>query len=155
LAPEGKILIAVPNFRYWSLWSQVVMGDFEYGSPGGLMNEDHVRWFTLKSLRELVAMSGLAEISYDFQFPYGVNLNLLKDRLKAPISTLKIPPPEISDSESFMAVQFPGHVDIRADYMEFLANKIIMVCGHGRKREEPRPIQTGSLERRRSRLSAG
>ena len=111
--------------------------------------------FTLKSLQELVRIPGLAEMSHEFQFPYGTDFKLLKDRLKSPIGTLEIPPPEIGFRETFMSIHFPGHIDIRGDYMEFLANKIIMVCGHGRDKENVPPTTVGSLQRRRSRSGNG
>ncbi|HEY3592627.1 MAG TPA: methyltransferase domain-containing protein, partial [Polyangiaceae bacterium] len=47
LAPGGKLVVVVPNFRYWHFWSQIILGEFRYGAPGGLMNEEHIRWFTL------------------------------------------------------------------------------------------------------------
>lgn len=150
LAPQGVLILVVPNFRYWTFWYQVLLGDFEYGADGGLMNEEHIRWFTIHSVRELVSMSGLQEISCDMIFPPSINPQLLADRMSSPTDTLEVPPAELGAAGGQpMRIQFPGGVDISQHYPHFLANKYLISCQRTEGEVEPRPTTYGSLARRR------
>ncbi|HEY6333467.1 MAG TPA: bifunctional glycosyltransferase/class I SAM-dependent methyltransferase, partial [Blastocatellia bacterium] len=58
LAPDGKILISLPNVA--NLWVRLnlLFGRFEY-SRVGILDQTHLRFFTLKTARELVRSCGL------------------------------------------------------------------------------------------------
>ena len=58
LKPGGKILMSLPNVA--NLWVRLnlLFGRFNYRSVG-ILNESHLRFFTLKTARQLVADSGL------------------------------------------------------------------------------------------------
>ena len=59
LKPHGKVLISVPNVRHYRvLRSLVFSGDFSY-TESGILDSDHVRFFTRKTLVELVENAGL------------------------------------------------------------------------------------------------
>ena len=153
LAPSGKLIISVPNFRNWGLWFNVVLGEFSYGKPGGIMNEEHIRWFTFDSLKELIAMSGLVLRSAQLTFPPNVDIAMMRERVKTPIAELEIPPPETKDEVRKTTIRFAGITDISAQYPYFLANKIIAICGREETITVPEPILEGALEERRKRLS--
>jgi O-antigen biosynthesis protein len=58
LKPGGKILITVPNVRHWSiLISLIFKGKWKYESSG-LLDYTHLRFFTKKSLHEMLNDSG-------------------------------------------------------------------------------------------------
>ena len=150
LSPNGKMLIIVPNLRFWYLWFQIILGRFTYGEEGGLLNEEHIRWYTLDSLRELVSMSGLEELSVDLQYPPNINLKLLKQKMDAPIHRLEIPPSECVTSEDKFYLNFPSRIDVRGEYLQFVTNKIAIMCRRDNREIKPERTFVGSLAKRRS-----
>lgn len=58
LAPHGKILASIPNVVYAGLILDMAKGRFEY-RPYGLLDDTHVRFFTLKSVLSLFEACGL------------------------------------------------------------------------------------------------
>ncbi|MES2464453.1 MAG: class I SAM-dependent methyltransferase [Armatimonadota bacterium] len=58
LKPEGHILICVPSIVHWSIRMRVLKGQFEYTETGPL-DRTHVRFFTPKSARDLMAATNL------------------------------------------------------------------------------------------------
>lgn len=58
LAPDGRILISVPNFAHWYPRIRVLLGRFDYDERG-LLDQGHVRFFTRRSLERLIRASGL------------------------------------------------------------------------------------------------
>jgi hypothetical protein len=152
LSVNGKMFIVVPNLRYWFLWFQIILGRFTYGEEGGLLNEEHIRWFTLDSLRELVSMSGLEELSADLQYPPSIDLKLLKQKMEAPIHQLEIPPSEFVTGDDKFYLNFPPHIDVRGEYLQFVTNKIVMVCRRDNREIIPQQTSVGSLSKRRSEM---
>ncbi len=57
LAPDGRILISVPNVAYSGLIAELMAGRFEYRTVG-LLDETHMRFFTRVSLDKLLRESG-------------------------------------------------------------------------------------------------
>jgi SAM-dependent methyltransferase len=152
LSRDGKIFIVVPNLRYWYLWFQILLGRFTYGEEGGLLNEEHIRWFTLDSLRELVSMSGLKELSADLQYPPNINFQLLKQKMESPIHQMEIPPSECVTGDDKFYLNFPPHIDVRGEYLQFVTNKIVMVCRRDNREIIPQRTSIGSLSKRRSEM---
>lgn len=152
LSPDGNMLIIVPNLRFWYLWFQIILGRFTYGQEGGLLNEEHIRWFTLDSLRELVSISGMEEVSADLQYPPDINLQLLKQKMEMPIHSLEIPPSECVTSEDKFYLNFPPHIDARGEYLQFVTNKIVMVCRRDNREIKPQRTSVGSLSKRRKEI---
>jgi glycosyltransferase involved in cell wall biosynthesis len=62
LNDEGTILISVPNVEHWSFADRLLRGTWKY-EPGGLLDETHVRWFSLETMREGLQALGL--VPYD------------------------------------------------------------------------------------------
>lgn len=61
LKKGGYIVIAVPNIAFYSMRWCIFTGRFEYQSFG-ILAEDHLRFFTLKSARRMIAAAGLKVI---------------------------------------------------------------------------------------------
>ncbi|NOK07206.1 methyltransferase domain-containing protein, partial [Myxococcus xanthus] len=49
LAPEGRLLISVPNAGYCGLVAELLQGEFRYREEG-LLDRTHLRFFTRRSL---------------------------------------------------------------------------------------------------------
>ena len=59
LEPGGHAVICLPNVRhYTTLFDVAVLGRWPYRDRG-IHDRTHLRWFTLKNARELVAQAGL------------------------------------------------------------------------------------------------
>ena len=57
LAPGGSVLVSVPNFGHWYPRLRVLAGRFDYDRRG-ILDRDHVRFFTRCSLERLLTSSG-------------------------------------------------------------------------------------------------
>jgi 2-polyprenyl-3-methyl-5-hydroxy-6-metoxy-1,4-benzoquinol methylase len=58
LSPRGKLLVSLPNIRYWDALLEVGFGgDFPY-QDFGIFDRTHLRFFTKKSIRRLFEESG-------------------------------------------------------------------------------------------------
>jgi SAM-dependent methyltransferase len=64
LTPDGVILICIPNLEHWSFAERLLRGTWDY-EPSGLLDETHLRWFSLRSMREGLLRHGF--------LPYDVN----------------------------------------------------------------------------------
>ena len=57
LAPDGRVLISIPNIGYAGVVAGLLTGEFRY-RPIGLLDSTHLRFFTRSSLLELLAQHG-------------------------------------------------------------------------------------------------
>jgi glycosyltransferase involved in cell wall biosynthesis len=57
LAQGGSVIVSVPNFGHWYPRLRVAIGKFDYDRRG-ILDLDHVRFFTMRSLQHLVASHG-------------------------------------------------------------------------------------------------
>lgn len=57
LAPEGKLLLSVPNIGYLGVLVDLLRGNFRYRDEG-LLDRTHLRFFTIDSLQELLGDAG-------------------------------------------------------------------------------------------------
>jgi SAM-dependent methyltransferase len=58
LSDDGTILICVPNMQHWSFADRLLRGTWKY-EPVGLLDETHLRWFSLETMREGLEAAGL------------------------------------------------------------------------------------------------
>ncbi len=58
LSDEGTILICVPNLEHWSFADRLLRGTWDY-EPSGLLDETHLRWFSLETMRKGLLSLGL------------------------------------------------------------------------------------------------
>jgi SAM-dependent methyltransferase len=59
LAPQGSLLVALPNVMFWRQRLQFLLGRFRY-TEGGLMDQTHLRFFDWHSAQQLLTRSGFA-----------------------------------------------------------------------------------------------
>lgn len=57
LREDGFVIISVPNASHQTVVAELLHGDFRY-TETGLLDETHVRWFTLQNLTRLLERSG-------------------------------------------------------------------------------------------------
>ena len=57
LAPDGRLLLSLPNVGYLGLIAELVLGEFRYRQEG-LLDQTHLRFFTRQSLLEFLAGHG-------------------------------------------------------------------------------------------------
>lgn len=57
LTPDGVILICIPNLEHWSFAERLLRGTWNY-EASGLLDNTHLRWFSLRSLREGLQQRG-------------------------------------------------------------------------------------------------
>ena len=149
LSPNGVLIISVPNMRHWAIWYNIMRGQFSYGHSGGVMNEEHIRWFTWDALRELVNLSGLQITAGRLTFPTNTDVAKMQQRLKTPMSALELPPPEVNIEGPRATVHFPESLNLNEQYPYFLANKLIMICKRGPSLVSPVRTSAGVLAERR------
>ena len=58
LSPDGTMLICVSNVEHWRLTERLLRGTFQY-QDSGLMDRDHIRWFSLDTMAQGLAATGL------------------------------------------------------------------------------------------------
>ena len=58
LKPNGKVIISLPNIARFELRIKHLFGKFDYYP--GIMSEDHLRFFTLKTGKQLIENCGLS-----------------------------------------------------------------------------------------------
>ncbi|MGC8478154.1 MAG: methyltransferase domain-containing protein, partial [Acetobacteraceae bacterium] len=61
MAPDGVVLICIPNLEHWSFAARLLAGSWRY-EPAGLLDAGHLRWFTLDTMRALLAEVGLVPL---------------------------------------------------------------------------------------------
>lgn len=61
LAPDGTLLLSVPNVAYAGVIAELMAGEFEYRDEG-LLDRTHVHFFTRASLLRLLASCGLTPV---------------------------------------------------------------------------------------------
>ena len=57
LAPGGVLLVSVPNVGYWPVVRDLIAGRFDY-QPVGILCNTHVRFFTARSLEQMLQDAG-------------------------------------------------------------------------------------------------
>lgn len=160
LAPLGKCLVVTPNAQFWELPYALLSGVFPYGAHG-YWNEDHVRWFTLKSLMETAVLAGYAVNKAFLMYPESINpfLKAVNAIMKGENTDgYELPPlgfrgdhlesgfPLTSPTflpDRPMKVLYPG--DVKSAYPYLLAIKLIIVCGKADP-TEPVDIRPGALK---------
>lgn len=59
LAAHGRLIASLPNVRHWSVLRGLLQGKWTY-LPAGILDQGHLRFFTLKTGQALLEAAGLA-----------------------------------------------------------------------------------------------
>lgn len=80
LDSKGRIFISIPNIAHISVRLELMLGSFAY-EPMGILDNTHLKYFTLQTAKEMIASAGY-EISYiDYtldDYPKSIIESLLK-----------------------------------------------------------------------------
>ena len=57
MAPNGSVVVCIPNAQHWSLVARLAGGIFRY-EDSGLLDRTHLRWFTRTTFNELLVDTG-------------------------------------------------------------------------------------------------
>jgi 2-polyprenyl-3-methyl-5-hydroxy-6-metoxy-1,4-benzoquinol methylase len=60
LASNGILIISLPNIAFVSSRIMLLLGEFRYEPKGGIMDEDHLRFFNASTAREMCERAGLS-----------------------------------------------------------------------------------------------
>jgi len=58
LKKDGQIIISLPNIANWEIRLKLLFGKFDYQKEG-ILDDTHVKFFTLKTAKELIKKAGL------------------------------------------------------------------------------------------------
>lgn len=133
LKPGGLVLISLPNAAVWSNRLRLLMGNFDYDDTG-VRDRTHIRFFTFKSAKQMVEVSGCNIVKVDFT-PYLVRafLPLVKRFYTHRETPEKAGDRQILDSRGYRLYSkfvYPAEKMIAGVRMQFFAFRIIIV---GRK----------------------
>ena len=64
LAPDGKVIVSIPNMAHSAVVLEIISGHFTYGQTG-LLDNTHIRFFTLDSILALIDGAGLSAVLLD------------------------------------------------------------------------------------------
>lgn len=59
LSPSGRLIASIPNVRHHSVVSGLIAGNWTY-EAAGLLDQDHVRFFTRREIEKLVFRAGMS-----------------------------------------------------------------------------------------------
>jgi 2-polyprenyl-3-methyl-5-hydroxy-6-metoxy-1,4-benzoquinol methylase len=72
LAPGGVLVASIPNFGHWYPRTRVALGRFDYDERG-ILDRDHVRFFTRRSFLRLARRHGWRQVGIEATgLPFGV-----------------------------------------------------------------------------------
>ena len=61
IPPDGVLAVCIPNAQHWTVQVRLNIGDFRYEELG-LLDKTHLRWFTRKTIFELMQQTGFQVI---------------------------------------------------------------------------------------------
>ncbi|SDZ74217.1 methionine biosynthesis protein MetW [Thiothrix caldifontis] len=65
LLDEGQVLISIPNIAHASVRLELLNGHFDY-EPAGILDDTHLKFFTVESVQALLADAGFAVNEIDY-----------------------------------------------------------------------------------------
>lgn len=107
LNENGTILICVPNVENWQFVERLLRGTWDY-DPDGLLDEGHLRWFSLESMRKGLEGLGLVPCDVHPRIFGGEQGTVFANALAPALRTLGIDPKSYADRA--MPLQFVWRV---------------------------------------------
>lgn len=101
LDPGGFFVVALPNVAHWSVRLGLLRGRFDYAETG-VLDRTHLRFFTLKTARELLEGAGLKVEEWGFDWDSGMR----------PVNALRFLPavgPKLVEAVYSLSPEFFGY----------------------------------------------
>lgn len=166
-APGAKLILICPNAQYWQTIFSLLHGDFPYGIDGHF-NEDHIRWFTPKSMIEMALLGGLKVEESHLLLTSKISPKLAGFLSKNVEGKILSMPPEGIDHRPYVNFFPPMISDMETDvdidvlfkgggnkgYLSFYAVKILLICTIAHMEEELGELTVGGMKTRRKNFLA-
>ena len=137
----GKVIVAYPNAQFMFFVYAATIGYMPYGQPGGYFNEEHIRWFTLRSGIELMMLAGYDVISC--VGAYHPDFIPEADEL---VTKLTVPPCAIQPDWAPLQIEFPHPI-----HKKLLASmKYLLLCTPTLEPIIDGPVGVGTLTEKRT-----
>lgn len=91
LAPQGRVLMSVPNIGFWTARYTLMLGRFRY-ADAGIFDRTHLRFFTRRSAHELVQEAGFEIEQERFAPLYFPSMQRIAALLGAAVRRRREPP---------------------------------------------------------------
>ncbi|MBA3005041.1 MAG: class I SAM-dependent methyltransferase [Proteobacteria bacterium] len=92
LTPDGYLVISTCSIVHWKCRLQILFGKWEY-EDYGIFDRTHLRFFTIKSFRQLLEESGYTVVDFGYTFEDICPFKILFDtRILAPSDLLRLIP---------------------------------------------------------------
>jgi SAM-dependent methyltransferase len=117
LKPGGSVVLSIPNVAHADVRLALLLGTWDY-REWGLLDEGHVRFFTLKTTRELIRGAGLviSELRRVRVPVFGSELAIDRDAIPAPVLDVVLADPE-SETYQFVLSAAVDNGDIRLNLL--------------------------------------
>lgn len=92
LSPDGYLVISTCSIVHWKCRLQILLGRWEY-EDYGIFDRTHLRFFTIRSFRQLLEESGYTVVDFDYTFEDICPFKIMFDtRILAPSDLLRLIP---------------------------------------------------------------
>lgn len=142
---ESEVIVAFPNAQYFFLIYALSLGYMPYGMGGGYFNEEHIRFFTLRSAIECLMLAG-----YNVERCVGAYHPMFQVREGDTERGLRFPPSGFDDDFKPIHIDFPYRVYKKL----FYAMKFILLCTPTREPLVDGPTREGTLTDKRVAIEA-
>lgn len=161
-AKGAKLILVCPNAQYWQTIFSLLHGDFPYGLDGHF-NEDHIRWFTPKSMIEMAMLAGLKVEECHLLLTSKISPNLMDFINKNTDGKVLEMPPKDIDHTGYINFFPPNLSNLTTDagvdvlfkcesnkgYLSFYAVKMVLVSTVAHMEEELVKLTVGGMRTRR------
>ena len=91
LSDDGTMVICVPNMQHWSFTDRLLRGTWKY-EPAGLLDETHLRWFSLETMRKGLLALGLSPCDVDARVFDAADAEAFTSRIAPALTALGVDP---------------------------------------------------------------
>ena len=103
LKKDGRMVCSIPNIMNMNVVAKLLQGEFEY-ADAGILDRTHLRFFTLKSIQDMMERCGMRVHNINFSFDKKNEKKIEKKDREIIDALLQLP--HIAEKLQFMAVQY-------------------------------------------------
>lgn len=95
LTDDGRVLLSIPNVAHVDVRLMLLLGEWRY-QPLGLLDDSHLRWFTRRSVSELLCTAGLEPVAVrrTLAGAFGTEIELDRSRIPDDLVAALLADPE-------------------------------------------------------------